>query len=72
MLCKTIGNARTQVALYISEAIYRQRMLGAIRAQIINATHMVIVAVSDEQGRDVRRTGTEQLLSEVRPAVDKK
>ena len=71
MLTEAIGHAFTQVAGHIALAVERKAaVVGAVGAQVVDAAHMVVVAVGEQRTKQLRASGVKYLRIEVGTAVD--
>lgn len=68
---KAIRHTLVQVMSHVGLAVYRESGVGAIRTQIIDTSHMVVVLMSDEQGIELGGIKPEHLRPEVRATIDK-
>ncbi len=67
---EAVGQPRAQVVLHIFRAVYVEVMsVPAPGAQVVNASHVVVVDVCEQHGVNIGRTGPQHLLAKVRTAV---
>jgi hypothetical protein len=70
MFPETIRHSVAQILGHIGTTVYREITVFAIGPQVVYAADMVIMAVGQKRSVEMRRTEPENLLSEIRAAVD--